>query len=418
MTVVLIGKVAEGLVAITGVGAGGVGGLTYYGGLAAELSNANGIGDGIGDTNAEEAARNAIEHALTSGELTDDWDRATAENFGDLLEFTSKWRELFDPTNLYELDTLKDQWNNEVGRRMAEWAERNGHDWDSIYDDLIMNALEKNAKGESELITDPGDERIDPAKNPNPNPTWTEPSQGWQGSGNPIPTDPGQSEEAHTGGLGGMGSGSGLSGGGISGFAGAAMAAIMGAISGLFRDPPASPLVIDLGNGRIDLVSLQNSTALFDLFGNNFGILTGWVAPQDGFLAYDKNNNGTIDNIGELFGNATTDGFVVLDGYDSNNDNKITSADTIFKQLRVWRDLDQDGYSDVGELKTLAQTAIKEINLNYTPLTNVTNQGHEISSRSTVMLTNNTTATIEDVWGTAKTLKQLLSEYVLASEPC
>lgn len=45
--------------------------------------------------------------------------------------------------------------------------------------------------------------------------------------------------------------------------------------------------------------------------------------PDDGLLARDLNSNGRIDNITELFGNATTPGFTALKTRDSNNDNRI-----------------------------------------------------------------------------------------------
>ena len=44
-------------------------------------------------------------------------------------------------------------------------------------------------------------------------------------------------------------------------------------------------------------------------------------------------------------------------------DKKITSADTAFGSLRIWRDLDGDGVTDTGELMTLAQAGITEISL-------------------------------------------------------
>jgi len=46
-----------------------------------------------------------------------------------------------------------------------------------------------------------------------------------------------------------------------------------------------------------------------------------WIAPNDGILAYDKNGNGKIDGINEVFGNLTTSGFYELKQLiDSNND--------------------------------------------------------------------------------------------------
>ncbi|MBD2355773.1 hypothetical protein H6G41_14280 [Tolypothrix sp. FACHB-123] len=168
-----------------------------------------------------------------------------------------------------------------------------------------------------------------------------------------------------------------------------------------------SPLVLDLDNDGIELISLQNSTAFFDLDADGFAERTGWVKPDDGILALDKNNNYQIDDITELFGNATTDGFIILKQLDSNNDNIINASDAQFANLRIWRDRDGDGFSDLGELRSLNDWGIKSINLNYQTV-NLTNEGNRISSTSTYTLANGTTREIVDVWFT---LDQLTSYY-------
>ena len=72
---------------------------------------------------------------------------------------------------------------------------------------------------------------------------------------------------------------------------------------------------------------------------------------------------GLIDNVTELFGNQNVSGFAMLAAYDLNADGKIDAADAIFSQLRVWRDADQDGVTDAGELSTLAELGIVSISL-------------------------------------------------------
>ena len=51
---------------------------------------------------------------------------------------------------------------------------------------------------------------------------------------------------------------------------------------------------------------------LFDLDGDDYLERSGWVRPDDGFLVADLNSNGTIDDVSEMFGNASTPGFVAL----------------------------------------------------------------------------------------------------------
>jgi RHS repeat-associated protein len=177
-----------------------------------------------------------------------------------------------------------------------------------------------------------------------------------------------------------------------------------------------SPLVLDLDNDGIELTSLSRSKIFFDLDADGFSEQTGWVKPDDGLLALDKNNNGRIDDITELFGNATTDGFIVLKQLDINNDNIIDQHDIQFADLRVWKDINSDGLTDVGELQSLAMWNINSINLNYTA-TNLTNEGNRISSTSTYTLSNGNTRQIVDVWFTLDQTNTTYSrDFILKSE--
>ena len=158
-----------------------------------------------------------------------------------------------------------------------------------------------------------------------------------------------------------------------------------------------SPLVLDLDNDGIELYSLQNSQIFFDLDADGLAEKTGWVKPDDGLLAIDRNNNGRIDDITELFGNATTDGFIILKQLDSNNDKVIDNRDAQFANLRIWKDQDSDGFTDLGELRTLAAWNIRSIDLNY-QATNLINEGNRVSSVSSYTLVNGKKQQIVDVW--------------------
>jgi Ca2+-binding RTX toxin-like protein len=128
------------------------------------------------------------------------------------------------------------------------------------------------------------------------------------------------------------------------------------------------PLVLDLdGNGQIDAVASTASTTYFDFNGDGISEKSGWVAAQDGMLALDANNNGAIDDLSELFGSATQDGFVELAGLDTNKDNTINSQDTDYSRLRVWQDSNQDGIAQSGELHAMTDLNISAINLAATP---------------------------------------------------
>ena len=150
-------------------------------------------------------------------------------------------------------------------------------------------------------------------------------------------------------------------------------------VSALISFP--DPLTLDLDGDGIELTALGTagqtgaSTVFFDFDGDGFRERTGWVKADDGMLAIDLNGNGLIDNGGELFGQPARDGYEVLETYDTFADGVIDAKDAAFARLRIWRDLDQDGITDAGELKTLPESGITSISLTRTDVTG-TNQGH------------------------------------------
>jgi hypothetical protein len=63
-------------------------------------------------------------------------------------------------------------------------------------------------------------------------------------------------------------------------------------------------------------------------------------------------------------GTLARNGIDALRSVDSNSDGIINASDAQFANLRVWRDLNQDGVSQSGELFTLSQLGITAINTN------------------------------------------------------
>lgn len=173
-----------------------------------------------------------------------------------------------------------------------------------------------------------------------------------------------------------------------------------------------NPLVLDLNGNGIETKDINNSNVYFDMDGDGIKEKTGWLSGNDGFLVIDKNNNGQIDSINEMFGknrgfdkdlNGKIDdidelyrygdlnGFQELKQLDSNNDNIIDSKDSQFASLKVWQDSNEDGITDEGELKTLTQAGIQSINLNYINNFSVNNNNY-ISHTSTYIKTDGTQA--------------------------
>jgi Ca2+-binding RTX toxin-like protein len=158
-----------------------------------------------------------------------------------------------------------------------------------------------------------------------------------------------------------------------------------------------SPLVLDLDGDGVELTALANSNAFFDLDSDNFAEQTGWVGPDDGLLAFDRNGNGKIDNITELFGSGTTSGFTILSALDTNGDGVINASDADFANLVVWTDSNGDGSTDTGELHSLADLGITSISL-AAAAANVWNNGNHIAQTSSFTRTDGTNGTIVDAW--------------------
>jgi len=159
------------------------------------------------------------------------------------------------------------------------------------------------------------------------------------------------------------------------------------------------PLAIDLNGNGIQTVSRANSTGTFDLFGSGTAVSSGWLSGDDGFLAIDRNGNGRIDDINELFGGAAVGtGFAKLAAFDSNHDGVVNAADAEFGSLSVWKDVNGNHQTDAGELLTLAQAGVTSLTVGYTSLPFFDANGNLHLERSSVTLSNGHSADLTDVY--------------------
>lgn len=93
------------------------------------------------------------------------------------------------------------------------------------------------------------------------------------------------------------------------------------------------PLVINL-SGNAARISDQKFYFDLDCDGHSEEIAS--LAQGSGYLAYDKNENGHIDDGSELFGTSSGNGFKDLAAYDQDNNGWIDEADEIFSKLLIW----------------------------------------------------------------------------------
>ena len=96
----------------------------------------------------------------------------------------------------------------------------------------------------------------------------------------------------------------------------------------------SDPLVINFSGNATQLTDRRFA---FDL--NSDGTASeqiNFVTGGSGFLAFDRNGDGAINNGAELFGTKTGDGFAELATLDSDNNGWIDENDAAYAQLSVW----------------------------------------------------------------------------------
>jgi hypothetical protein len=159
----------------------------------------------------------------------------------------------------------------------------------------------------------------------------------------------------------------------------------------------SSPIAIDLNGDGVQTLSLQASTGRFDLLNTGNAIHSGWLSPEDGFLAIDSNGNGRIDDRSELFGGELGEGFAKLATFDTNADGLVTAQDARFSELLVWRDRDGDHQTSADELSTLAAAGIASLDTRYTVRSERQN-GNLLIERSTATFTDGRSAEMADAY--------------------
>ena len=118
--------------------------------------------------------------------------------------------------------------------------------------------------------------------------------------------------------------------------------------------PMTDPLVINFG-----AKTAQLTDSLFEFDMNSDG-KTGEFASLgsgSGYLVFDRNGNGKVDDGSELFGPKTGSGFSELAAFDDDGNRWIDANDEVFSQLQVWVQT-ADGGDELRSLKDVGVQAL------------------------------------------------------------
>jgi hypothetical protein len=159
-----------------------------------------------------------------------------------------------------------------------------------------------------------------------------------------------------------------------------------------------APVVLDLNRDGI----LSYSQLTMDVNGDGQLDQTAWAGAEDGVLVWDKYADGLVhDNSQYAFAQyagfaGATDLQGLAAAFDSNGDGVFDSFDALYSQFAVWQDLNQDGVSDEGEVRSLADWGIASINLVSDGVVRAPAVGVQEAGRSTAEMTDGSKMLVAD----------------------
>lgn len=167
-----------------------------------------------------------------------------------------------------------------------------------------------------------------------------------------------------------------------------------------------SGISLRLGNAKIDpLVVVMNGGAptlsttkqAFDLNGDGKNENIAFATGGSGFLAFDKNADGVINDGTELFGPSSGNGFSELRAYDNDRNGWIDEADEIYGKLSVLT-MTQDGEKTLFKLGDAGIGAIylNDISTQF-EMKDMTDEYGEMKSSSIFLNENGSVGTIHHI---------------------
>lgn len=138
---------------------------------------------------------------------------------------------------------------------------------------------------------------------------------------------------------------------------------------GCSRSGCNTPLVLAFENERVAFTAEQESA--FDLSRDGVCKASDWPTAATPWLVLDRDEDGVIEDGGELFGSATKlssgrfarNGFEALRELDENRDGVFNASDPAFSRVAVWKDANSDRVSSSAELRSLSDVGLLAIDL-------------------------------------------------------
>ncbi len=167
---------------------------------------------------------------------------------------------------------------------------------------------------------------------------------------------------------------------------------------------PYYPVVFDLGGDGLDLISVEHSEVVIKGDDPNAPMMrVGWVDGQDGILAIDRNGDGEISRMSEISFRDEVEGAKTdmegLVAFDSNEDGVLDARDERWGELKLWRDVNQNGVGKGKEVMSLEEAGIVAIELKLSPTGFTTKDGVDNVALNTAVFhwANGKTGTVHDV---------------------
>lgn len=139
------------------------------------------------------------------------------------------------------------------------------------------------------------------------------------------------------------------------------------AVSAMSSGPRAiTPVIFSMEDRPLKSILSQKKRVSFDLDGTGRRMRWNWVRPGTAFLAWDPQETGQILSGRQLFGSTTwwmfwRNGYLALAALDDDGNGWLEGAE--LKGVAVWRDLNGNGRSEVGEVSPVQSQDITGVNV-------------------------------------------------------